>query len=203
MEQTLTKQTIIPLEQFIASGIHIGTKFKTKHMSPYIYKVNPNGLCVLDIEKVNNGLLQAIQTLAKYEPGEIVIVSRRENGWKPVKAFAKATGIKHVFAGRYPAGTITNPNLETFFEPRVMLIVDPFPDKNAVKDAINIGIPIIGLCDSNNTTENINIIVPCNNKGAKSLGLIFWILAREYLKSKGLIKSDEEFQISVDDFSNA
>ena len=84
-----------------------------------------------------------------------------------------------------------------------MLIVDPFPDKNAVKDAINIGIPIIGLCDSNNTTENINIIVPCNNKGAKSLGLIFWILAREYLKSKGLIKSDEEFQISVDDFSNA
>src|SRR3990167_7552413 len=165
MEQTLTKQTIIPLEQFIASGIHIGTKFKTKHMSPYIYKVNPNGLCVLDFEK--------------------------------------ATGIKRVFGGRYPAGTITNPNLETFFEPRVMLIVDPFPDKNAVKDAINIGIPIIGLCDSNNTTENINIIVPCNNKGAKSLGLIFWILAREYLKSKGLIKSDEEFQISVDDFSNA
>lgn len=203
MEQTSTKQTIIPLEQFIASGIHIGTKFKTKHMAPYIYKINPNGLCVLDIEKVNDGLTQAIQKLANYEPEEIVIVSRRENGWKPVKSFAKATGVKHVFAGRYPAGTITNPNLETFFEPRVMLVVDPFPDKNAVKDAINIGIPIIGLCDSNNTTENIDIIVPCNNKGAKSLGLIFWILAREYLKSRSLIKSDEEFQILVEDFANA
>ncbi|MEK6923072.1 MAG: 30S ribosomal protein S2 [Nanoarchaeota archaeon] len=204
MEQTQTdiKQTLVPLDQLISSGIHIGTKFRTKHMAKYIYKINPNGLCVLDVEKVNDGLKVAAEKLAKYDAQDIVIISRRENGWIPVKAFAKATGVKHVFAGRYPAGTVTNPNLDTFFEPKIMLVVDPFPDKNAVKDGLNIGIPIIGLCDSNNTTENIDIIVPCNNKGAKSLGLIFWILANEYLKAKGLLKDSENLQISVDDFTS-
>ncbi len=201
--QTDIKQTLVPLDQLISSGIHIGTKFRTKHMAKYIYKISPNGLCVLDIEKINDGLKAAAEKLAKYDTQNIVVISRRENGWAPVKAFAKATGVKHVFAGRYPAGTITNPNLDTFFEPKIMLVVDPFPDKNAVKDGLNIGIPIIGLCDSNNTTENIDIVVPCNNKGAKSLGLIFWIFANEYLKAKGILKEGENLQISVDDFTGA
>jgi len=202
MEQTQTKETLTALETMIAAGIHIGTKFKTKPMASYIYKINPNGLCILDIEKVNDGLKMAAAELSKYNPEDIVIVSRRENGWKPVKTFAKVTNIKHVFAGRYPAGTITNTNLETFFEPKVMLVVDPFPDKNAVKDALNVGIPIIGLCDSNNTTENLNIIIPCNNKGAKSLGLIFWILANEYLKARGELKEGEQLQLTADDFTS-
>ena len=45
--------------------------------------------------------------------------------------------------------------------------------------------------DTNNQANNLDLVVPCNNKGKKSLGLFFYILMREYLKSMGKIKSDD------------
>ena len=90
---------------------------------------------------------------------------------------------------------------ETFIEPKIIIVVDAKPDKNAVNDAMRLNIPIIGLCDTNNETTNIDLVVPCNNKGKKSLGLIFWVFAKEYLKAKGIIKKDEDFKYTVDDFS--
>jgi len=162
---------LVPLEQYLAAGIHIGTKFRTKHMAPFIYKINPNGLCVLNVQKIDQRIGLAAKIIAKYAPEDIVVVCRRENGWKAVKKFSKATGIR-VFAGRYPAGIITNTDLETFFEPKLMIVVDPWPDKNAVHDALIAGIPVVSLCDSNNTLENADYIIPCNNKGNKSIGLV-------------------------------
>ena len=85
--------------------------------------------------------------------------------------------------------------MKTFIETKLILVVDPWPDKNIVKDAIKIGIPVIALCDTNNETNNLDLVVPCNNKGKKSLGLIFWILAREYLKSK-----NKDMKEKVDEF---
>jgi small subunit ribosomal protein S2 len=54
--------------------------------------------------------------------------------------------------------------------------------------------PVLALCDTNNQANNIDFVIPCNNKGKKSLGLIFYILAKEYMKRRGLIKSDKEFK---------
>ena len=85
--------------------------------------------------------------------------------------------------------------------PKLVLVTDPFPDKNLVDDASKIGIPVIALCDTNNEIDGVDLIVPCNNKGKKSLGLIFWILTREYLLRRGLIKSIDEFKVKIDDFS--
>jgi len=193
------EQLLVPLEQYLAAGIHIGTKFKTKDMEPFIYKINPNGLCILNVQKIDERLRIAAKLLAKYEPQDILVVCRRENGWKAVKMFAKVTGVRF-FAGRYPAGIITNTNLENYFEPKIMLVVDPWPDKNAVHDALISGVPIIALCDSNNTTNNLDFIVPCNNKGSKSLGLIFWILANKYLQERGLLPKDKNIDIPLSKF---
>ncbi len=200
MEAEATEQLLVPLEQYLASGIHIGTKFRTKAMAPFIYKINPNGLCVLNVQKIDERITTAAKFLAKYKPEEIVVICRRENGWPAVKAFAKATGVKY-FAGRYPAGIITNTNLENFFEPKLMLVADPWPDKNAVHDALLAGIPIIALCDTNNTLENVDFVIPCNNKGSKSLGIIFWILANKYLQERGLLPKDKEIEIPLTDFA--
>jgi small subunit ribosomal protein S2 len=196
---TETETLLAPLEQYLASGIHIGTKFRTKHMEPFIYKVNPNGLCVLNVQEIDRRIGLAAKIIAKYNPEDILVVCRRENGWKAVKAFAKVTNVKF-FAGRYPAGIITNPNLETFFEPKLMVVVDPWPDKNAVHDGIISGIPIVALCDTNNTTENVDYIIPCNNKGSKSLGLIFYILANKYLQERGLLPKDKVIEMPPADF---
>lgn len=185
---------------YLKSGIHIGTKFRTRYMAPFIYKTRPDGLSVLNLQKIDARIRLASNMLGKYEPKDVLIVSRRENGWKAVRAFGRQTGAK-IFAGRYPPGILTNPSLDNFMEVKLILVTDAWPDRNAIKDALQIGIPVIALCDTNNESNMIDLVVPCNNKGKKSLGLFFYILAREYLRSKGQLKSDEEPKFTLEDFT--
>lgn len=176
---------LVPTETYLKSGIHIGTKFRTKSMMPYIYKTRPDGLSVLDIKKIDERLVQFAEYVAQFSPEDILVVSRRENGWKPVKMFGKATGCKY-FIGRYPPGMLTNPSLELYQEAKLLIAVDAWPDRNAIADATKMGVKVAALCDTNNTDFNVDFVMPANNKGKKSLGLLFWALAREYNKRRGL-----------------
>ncbi len=197
---TETEQYLVPVDDYLKVGLHIGTKFRTKAMSQFIYKVRPDGLTVLNVQKLNERLEAAAKLLSYYKPEEIVVVCRRENGWSSIDMFSKLTGIRS-YPGRYPPGILTNTNLVKFIEAKLILVGDPFPDKNIVDDAARIGIPVIALCDTNNELANVDLVVPCNNKGKKSLGLVFWILSREYLKLRGTIKHYDEFKAKLDDFS--
>ena len=194
------EQFLVPLDDYLKAGLHIGTKFRTKYMAKFIYKVRPDGLSVFNVEQINERLKLAGQMLSAYEPKDIIIVCRRENGWKAVNKFSEITGIKS-FIGRYPPGILTNANLEDFVEAKVILVTDPWPDKNAITDAAKLGIPVIALCDTNNDSRNIDLVVPCNNKGKKSLAIIFYVLAKEYMKNRKLIKSDKDFKAKIDDFT--
>ena len=194
-----TEELLISNDIYLKSGIHIGTKFKTKYMENFIYKTRPDGLSVLNVQKINDRIKVLGRFLSDYEPQDILVVSRRENGWQPVKVFEKATGVK-ILAGRYPPGILTNPELKSFFEPKIIVVVDSWPDRNAVRDAIANGVPLVGLCDTNNATNNLDLVVPCNNKGKKSLGLLFFLLAKEYLKNKGDFK-EEDFKFTLEDFT--
>ena len=191
---------LIDSNEFLKSGIHIGTKFKTKYMAPFIYKTRSDGLSVLNLQKINDRIKLAVNFLSQYEPGDILICSRRENGYKSLKKLNELTGMK-VIIGRYPPGILSNTNLETFIEPKIILVCDPWTDKNAVDDAVRIGVPVIALCDTNNQSNKIDLVVPCNNKGKKSVGLFFYLLAREYLRIKGILGSTEELSAKIDDFT--
>ena len=200
--ETMTEQQenlLLDSNEYLKSGIHIGTKFRTKYMSNFIYKTRPDGLSVLNLKKIDERIALAASFLAQYEPQEILIVCRRENGWKALRQVQKLIGV-NVIIGRYPPGILTNPNLETFTEPRVIMVCDPWPDKNVVEDAAKVGIPVIALCDTNNQSNKIDLVVPCNNKGKKSVGVLFYLLTREFMRKKGMIKSDEELSIKMDDF---
>jgi len=197
---TTPEKFLVPQDQYLKAGIHIGTKFRTKYMDQFIYKTRPDGLSVLNLQKIDERIRVAASFLSRYSPEDILIINRRENGWKPVRLFAKFTGIR-VIAGRYLPGMLTNPKLEHYSEAKVMVVVDAWPDRNAVNDAVKMGIPIIALCDTNNQSNNIDLVVPCNNKGKKSLGLLFWILAREYLMMRGVIKTEEEFKGTIEEFT--
>ena len=188
---------LVPNEEYLKAGIHIGTKFKTKHMENFIYKTRNDGLSVLDITTIDERIRLAARLLSHYPPEDIVLASRRENGWKAVKKFSSLTGCKH-FAGRYPPGVLTNPNLKDFTEAKIMLVVDSWPDRNAVQDALRVGIPVVALCDTNNQCNNIDFVVPCNNKGKKSLGLAFYLLCKLYMERRKLGKFDatpEDFTV--------
>ncbi|MDP4012144.1 MAG: 30S ribosomal protein S2 [Candidatus Nanoarchaeia archaeon] len=193
------QEYLVPLEKYLKAGLHIGTKFRTKYMGPFIYKIRPDGLAVLNMQLIDQRLKIAAQFLAQYEPQDIIIIGRRENSWKSIKKFADLTGIR-CFAGRYPPGTLTNPNLEKYTSAKLILVADPWPDKNAVRDAVKMGVPVVALCDTNNESNYLDLVIPCNNKGKKSLGLIFYILAKEFLKAKKIIKNDSEFTAPLEDF---
>jgi len=197
---TQDEKFLVPRDVYLKSGIHIGTKFRTAYMEQFIYKTRPDGLSVLNLQKIDERLGIAANFLAQYKPEDILVICRRENGWKAVELFGRLTGIR-TFAGRYPPGILTNPNLEQYTEAKIVLVVDAWPDRNAVLDAVNVGIPVMALCDTNNQTNFLDFVIPCNNKGKKSLGLIFYILIKELLKLKGKLKADDEFTNKIEDFT--
>jgi len=189
-------ELLVAQDEYLKSGIHIGTKFRTKYMSKFIYKSRPDGLSVLNLQEIDKRIGICARFMAQYEPNDIIIVGRRETAWKAIKVFGKATGVR-IFAGKYPPGILTNPKLEIYTEAKLIMVTDPWPDRNATEDAIKIGIPVIALCDTNNQSNDIDLVVPCNNKGKKSLGLLFYILAREFLKIKG----KEYDKLKLEDFT--
>ena len=199
VEQQSQQNLLVPLETYLKSGLHIGTKYRTKYMEPFVYKIRPDGLAVLNIQTINERLTTLSKYLAGFEPEAILVIGKRENAWRSIRMFSKMTGIKS-FPGRYHPGILTNPQLEEFTEAKILLVVDPWPDKDAVKDAVKNGIFVIALCDTNNDTTYVDLAMPCNNKGKKSLGLIFWVLAREYLQRRKIIKDEKEMEFTVEEF---
>ena len=191
-EQTRTKpvvELLITLDKYLAAGVHIGTHICTKFMEPFVYRVRNDGLYILDIRKIDERIRIAAKFLARYEPEKIAVVSARQYGQKPVLKFCSYVNCKP-FIGRFMPGTFTNPSLKWYFEPDVVLLTDPRADSQALKEAAEIGIPIVSLADTDNRTEYIDLIIPANNKGRKSLALIYWLLARQILREKGIIPPD-------------
>jgi small subunit ribosomal protein S2 len=186
-------------ETYMTSGVHIGTRQKTADIKEFIYKVRNDGLYIIDVKKTDERIKAAAKFLAKYDPSQILAVSVRQYGQKPVRKLGETTGIQ-VLDGRFQPGTLTNPNAKTFLEPEIILLTDPLADIQAMHEAKNIGIPVLALCDTNNETKYIDYVIPTNNKGRRALALIYWLLARAILREQGKIKSDEEFTVTVEDF---
>ncbi len=191
-------KTLFPLDDYVKYSAHLGTKAVTPHMRKYVYKRRADGLAVLNTNSIDEKLKEAAEFLKDFAPENVFLACKREAGWKPAKKFSEVTGIK-VFTKKYPAGIITNIQLEDFFEVDLVIICDPWLDKNALNDAVRIKKPVLGLCDTNNLTTGVTKIIPCNNKALKSLGLILYLLAREYLKARG--KEEESKKLKIEDFT--
>ncbi|MFH1307402.1 MAG: 30S ribosomal protein S2 [archaeon] len=194
-EDKKKKETLIPIDDYVKSGIYIGTKVITPHMRPFVYRRRADGIAILNTSLIDVKLKEAAEFLAKYDPKDFIIVCKREAGWRAVKLFSELTGVR-IFTKKYPAGIITNINLPNFFETELIFICDPWLDKNALIDSKKVKRKVLALCDTNNLTFGVDFVVPCNNKGSKSLGVVFYILAREYIKARKMnikVPDMEEF----------
>ena len=201
VEQPKEEKTplLIPEESYLSSGVHIGTQQKSADMKKFLFKVRSDGLYMLDFKQTDARIRTAAKFMARFEPENILVVSARQYGQKPVRTFGKKVGAKY-FAGRFVPGTLTNPSLRDYMEPGMLLVTDPAADQQAVREAVTVGIPIVGLCDANNDTKYMDIIIPANNKGRRALATVYWLMAREYLKGKGTIKSDDDFDMEIEEF---
>jgi len=190
---------LIPEDVYLTSGVHIGTQQKSADMKEFIFKVRTDGLYVLDVKKTDERIRVAAKFISRFEPQKILIVSARQYGQKPAKVFGKAIGAM-VVAGRFVPGSLTNPILPKFIEPEVLFVTDPAADEQALREGLNVGIPIIGVCDANNETKYVDLVIPSNNKGRRALATIYWLLTREVLKARGQLASDEDFKMTVEEF---
>ena len=184
MEETTEYKSLIPVDEYLAAGVHIGTQQKTEDMKRFVYRVRADGLYVLDVKATDERIKIAADFLSKFDPARILVVSARQYGQFPATMFAKVTGAKSV-VGRFIPGTLTNPEYRDFVEPDVVVVTDPIGDSQAVKEAVDVGVPVIAMCDTNNMTTHIDIVIPTNNKGRKALALIYWLLAKEITKLRG------------------
>lgn len=184
-EQEQKADTLVPIEDYLKSSIHLGTRVITPDMKKYVYKRRADGLAVFNTAILDTKIRESAEFISHYAPGDIVLVCKREAGWKAVEMFSKITGIR-IFTKKYPAGILTNPNLENFTETDAVVICDPWIDKNTLEDSRKIKIPVLSICDTNNYTYGITHILPGNNKSAKSLGMIFYLLAKLYVEKRKL-----------------
>ena len=199
MTETESKELLIDEDTFLTCGVHIGTKQKSRDMEPYVHKVREDGLRILNVNLTSEKIVEAANFLKEQEPKDVLVVSARQYGWKPAKKFADTCGFRCI-AGRFTPGRLTNPEMRTFIEPKLIILTDPAADAQAFREAINIKIPVIAMCDSNNLTNNVDLIIPGNNKGRRSLALIYWLLSREILRIRGELGADEDLEETIDDF---
>ena len=183
----------------LSTGIRVGTAVKTKFMVPFITKASPEGLYMLDLDIT----LARIQTAAKFinrmNIEKVIVCSGREYANTPIEKFCEVTGATKML-GRFMPGTLTNPSLPYYIEPQLVLISDPQVDSQAITEATNAGIPVIGISNTDNITSQIDLVIPANNRGRKALATAYWLLAREILVEKGQLKGDESLKYEIDDF---
>lgn len=194
----MAQKLLISDADYKASGMYIGMKQRTAQMKEFIYRIRPDGLSLLNISKIDQRIRSAAKFMARTD--RVLVVARKTIAHEAVKKFGEITGAR-VVTGRFMPGSLTNPSYKKFYEADVVLIVDPLTDYQALNEAVKARIPVIGICDTFNDTKNIDLIIPCNNKGARALVTFFWLLAREFLKEKGKIKSDDEFSYKIEDFA--
>jgi small subunit ribosomal protein S2 len=184
--QEATESTsLVPIDEYLAAGVHIGTQQKTQNMMKFVYRVRTDGLYVLDIQSTDERIRSIAHFLSKYDPSRILVVSARQYGQYPATMFSKAIGaVSRV--GRFIPGTLTNPAQEGFYEPDAVIVTDPAGDAQVIKEAVSVGIPVVALCDTNNMTSNVDLVIPTNNKGRKALSLVYWLLAREVANERSI-----------------
>ena len=189
---------LIPVEEYLGAGAHIGTQQKTKDMERFIHRVRTDGLYVLDVSMTDQRIRTAADFLSNYDPEQVLVTSSRQYGRFPAEKFAEVIGAR-ARTGRFIPGTLTNPKYDGYIEPDVVVVTDPIGDAQAVTEAITVGIPVIAMCDSNNQVSNVDLVIPTNNKGRKALSVVYWLLANETLDRRGAdtVYALEDFESGI------
>ena len=188
-------------DKIIASGIRVGTVVKTKSMIPFITQSTPEGFYLLDLDLTLNRIQTAGRFIKKFDMSKVIVCSGSNLSKTSLEKFCKITGAKMMF-GRFMPGTLTNPSLPFYSEPQLVIISDPQIDTQAITEATNAGIPIIGISNTDNITSKLDLIIPANNRGRQSIATIYWLLADEIdpsVKSKYQIEDFETKTVDTEE----
>lgn len=195
MQQGVEGSLLVSLDDYLSNGVHVGLKYKSADMRPFIYKIRPDKLCVFDVQKIDERLKVAARFIALYKPEDVFVVSNRVYGRAPIRRFSEALGFKFM-KERFVSGTFTNPNIKPYAEPKLLIVTDPTVDQQSIKEAASAGITVLAICDTNTRLKNIDFVIPSNNKGKNSLALLYWALTKEILRLRGV----DSFETPLEDY---
>ena len=198
-EAPTTEELLLPRDTLLSAGIHIGTRMKTLDMEPFIYRVRPDGLFVLDVKKTDDRIRVTAKFLSRYEHSKVAVAATRLYAQEPIRKFCQLTGATPLI-GRFIPGQLSNPQYPGRIDPEVIVVSDPRADAQAVKEASKVGIPIVALCSTDNEFAGVDLVIPTNNKGRRALAVIFWLLARQVLRERGELGPDRDPPATIDDF---
>ena len=187
---------LLPFESYEENAVNIGTQQKSADMARFIERVREDGLYLLDVNMTDSRIRSIAEFLNKYDAPRIMVVSARQYGQRPARKFAQTIGAMRI-VGRFIPGTLTNSRLRTYIEPEVIVVTDPAADQQALTEAVSSGLPVVAICDANNRLRNVDLALPANNKGRRSLALVYWLLSREMMKIRGVI-NDADWERAQD-----
>jgi small subunit ribosomal protein S2 len=199
VQEQVQEELLLPRDTLLSAGVHIGTRIKTLDMSPFIYRVRPDGLFVLDVKKTDDRIRVAAKFLARFDAGKIAVAAARLYAQEPIRKFCEVTGAIPLI-GRFIPGQLSNPLYAKRIEPDVIVVSDPRADAQAVKEASDVGIPIVALCSTDNEFSGVDLVIPTNNKGRRALAVVFWLLARQVLRERGELAADKDPTLTIEDF---
>ncbi len=192
-------ETIDIKKKILATGIRVGTQVKTKFMKSFITKASPEGLYMLDLDITLEKIKTAAKFINRLGTDKLIVCSGRQYAETPIEKFCEMLDCKKL-VGRFMPGTLTNPSLPYYIEPKLVFISDPQVDEQAITEATNAGIPVIGIANTDNITSKLDVIIPANNRGRKALATVYWLLVRQILIERGELKENEPMKYEIDDF---
>src|SRR4030066_418829 len=141
----------VTMRQMLEPGVHSGhqPRFWNPKMAPFIFG-HRNKIHIVNLEK-SLPLFQEAQKFVRQlaaNKGNVLFVGTKRAARDIVREEAQRAGL-----------------------PYVLFIIDVGYQKGAVVEAKKLGIPVIGVVDTNNSPEGVDYIVPGNDDSARAIRL--------------------------------
>ncbi|XP_031508344.1 40S ribosomal protein SA-like [Papio anubis] len=163
--------------KFLGAGTHLGGTNLDFQMEQHIYKRKSDGIYIINLKRTWEKLLLAVHAIVAIEnPADVSVMSSRYTGQGALLKFVAATGAT-LIAGQFTPGAFTNQIQAAFWEPWFLVVTDPRADHQPLAEEAYVNLPIIALCHTDSPMCYVDIAIPCNSKGAHTVGLMWWMLA--------------------------
>ena len=172
--------SVISMKQLLEAGVHFGhqTRRWNPKMAPYIY-TERNGIYIIDLQQSVGMVDDAYNAVADIvaNGGNILFVGTKKQA-QDAKLQKNLGGIK-----------------EMKRLPDAIFIVDPKKERICVQEAHTLGIPLIGICDTNCDPEELDYVIPGNDDAIRAVKLIVSKMADAVIEANQGTTEAEEAEV--------